>query len=110
MTTYPFTVAQIVSWFRLKQRLLEGSSISVDDIRERKEYLPAVAADFVSDGIMGRINGWVSGEFDFEVIRVSDGMNLYSGHAKVSALGSLESAYMDFLQQLINTNSAEDLS
>src|ERR1700687_4687891 len=102
MTEYPLTLAQIVSWFRLKQRLLEGSGVSLTEIRERTEYVPSVAADFISDRTMGRISAWVSGEFDFHVIRVSDSKDLFFGHATVSSLGELERTYVDFLQRLLN--------
>ena len=108
MTAYPLTLAQIVSWFRLKQRLLEGSGVSSTDIRERTEYLPCVAADFTSDGATGRINAWVSGEFDFEAIRDFDGKDLFWGHAKVLTLDALESSYADFLQHLLNPNKATE--
>jgi hypothetical protein len=108
MTAYPFTLAEIVSWFRLKQHSLEGSGVSLDEVHERTQYLPAAAADFSSDGTMGRINAWVSGEFDFEAIRASDSKSLFSGHAKVSTLDALESTYADFLQHLLNPKMADN--
>jgi hypothetical protein len=37
-----------------------------------RQDLPAAAADFDGVDAIGRLNGWVSGEFDFEAIRVSD--------------------------------------
>jgi hypothetical protein len=108
MTAYPFTLVQIVSWFRLKQRLLEGSGVSLTDIRERTEYLPCVAAEFTGNGATGRINAWVSGEVDFEAIRDSDGKDLFLGHAKALTLDALESSYVNFLQHLLNPNKASE--
>lgn len=50
---------------------------------------------------MGRINGWVSGEFDFEALRVSDGKDIFWRHVKVSVVGDeLEDAYADFIRVL----------
>lgn len=108
MTAYPLTLAQIVSWFHLKQRLLEGSGVSLTEIRERTEYVPGAAADFTGEGATGRINAWASGEFDFEAIRDSDGKDIFWGHAKVLALDALESFYVDFVQHLLNPNKATE--
>ena len=100
MTTYPLTLAEIVSWYRSKQRLLTGSNVSLIDIRERAEYLSAAAADFDGTDTIGRIDGWVSGEFDFHVLRASDGKDIFWRHAAVSSVDELEGAYADFLQIL----------
>ena len=102
MAEYPLRLAEIVSWYRSKQRSLEGSGASLVDIRERDGGpKPAAAADFNGANSMGRINGWVSGEFDFEAIRVSDGKDIFWRHVDVSAVDELESAYADFLQILL---------
>jgi hypothetical protein len=103
LTRNPLTVAEIVSWYRSKQPSLEGSEISLVDVRERDSGpKPAAAADFDGPGTMGRIDGWVSGEFDFHVLRVSDGKDIFWRHVDVSAVGELESAYADFLRTLHN--------
>jgi len=100
MTGYPLTLEEILSWYRSKERTLTGLANSVD-IFERREYAPAAAADFTGNDTMGRINGWVSGEFDFEALRISDGKDLYSRHVDVSKLQELEPAYSEFVQHLI---------
>lgn len=100
MTTHPLALEEIVSWYRSKQRCLEGSGVSVVDIRERTDQLPAAAADFSGADTMGRINGWVSGEFDFEAVRVSDGADIFWRHVDVTNLDALESAFADFLKNL----------
>lgn len=107
MTEYPLTLIEIVSWYRSKQALLREPGCSVVDIRERTDQLPAAAADFTGRNTMGRINGWVSGEFDFEGVRVSDGKDIFWRHVSVSSLGALESTYADFLRSLQNGDEVE---
>ena len=102
MTEHPFTLADIVYWCRLKQHSLEGSGVSITNVRQRTEHLPAVAADFSGRDAMGRINGWVSGEFDFEIVRPSDGKQLFFRHLEVSSVDALEPTYVDFLRQLLS--------
>jgi hypothetical protein len=105
MTQNALTVAEIVSWYRSKQSALDGSRVSVIDIKERSEHVPAAAADFTGTDTMGRINGWVSGEFDFEVVRVSDGSDVFWRHVAVSALGDLEAPYSDFIRSLLGQDA-----
>ena len=105
MTKYPFKLAEIVSWYQLKQRSLQGSDVSLINIRERDiGPKPAAAADFDGADSIGRIDGWVSGEFDFHVLRVSNGKDIFWRHADVSAVDELEEAYVDFLRTLQNPN------
>jgi hypothetical protein len=58
---------------------------------------------------MGRINGWVSGEFDFEAVRVSDGEDIFWRHVTVVSVDALESAYAEFLQSLLNAGGVAAL-
>jgi hypothetical protein len=101
LTEYPLTLAEIVSWCHSKQRSLTGSSVSLVAIRERTEYLPAASADFNGIDTLGQITGWVSGEFDFHTLRVSDGKDIFWRHADVSSVDELEDAYADFLRSLL---------
>lgn len=111
MTAYPLKLEEIVAWYRSKQDALTSSGISVVGITERTEQTPAAAADFAGANSMGRINGWVSGEFDFEAVRVSDGADLFWEHVDVAAIQDLETAYSNFLRHLsapdISTGNAE---
>jgi hypothetical protein len=100
VTEYPLTLTDIVTWYRSKRRSLEGSGVSLTDVRERTVLLPAAAADFTGGRTTGRINGWVSGEFDFEVIRVSDGKDIFWRHIRVSAIDELENMFVEFIQHL----------
>jgi hypothetical protein len=104
MTKHPITLAEIVGWYRSKQRSLQDSGISVTAARERRRHLPGAAAEFTCKKAMGRINGLVSGEFEFEVVRVSDGKDLLRRHISVSTVDALEATYIDFLQYLLNQN------
>jgi hypothetical protein len=99
---YPLTLDDITSWCRSKKNMLAGSGVTLVDIKERTEYLPAVAADFDGIGSMGRINAWLSGDFDFEAISVSDGKCLFSKHVRISTLEALETTYSEFLQHLVD--------
>lgn len=101
MTEYPLTLAEIVSWFRSKEGSLAGSAVALVNIRERTEYVPAAAADFDGPNTLGQIGAWVSGAFDFHVLRASDGKDIFLHHVDVSALDDkLEAAYTDFLRTM----------
>ena len=101
-------LAEIVSWYRSKQRALEGSGVSLVEVIERTELLPAAAADFKATNTMGRINGWISGEFDFEVVQLSDGKDVYWRHAEVSAVDGLEGTYNEFIRHMLNPGEPDD--
>ena len=58
-------------------------------------------AEFSGDDVMGRITGWVSGEFDFEIVRVSDGTDRFWRHITVANLEELEATYEEFLEHLM---------
>lgn len=97
---YSFRLSEILSWYRSKQRTLQGSGVSLVDIRERAEYLPVAGADFDPVDALGRINGWVSGDFDFEVVRISDGKDLFWRHVHASNVEDLENTFLDFVRHL----------
>jgi len=102
LTEYPLTLAEIVSWYHSKQRSLEGSRASLVEIRERDSgRKPAAVANFDGTDTLGQISGWVSGEFDFHVLRVPDGRDIFWRHVDVSAVDELECAYADFLRSLL---------
>jgi len=110
MSDHPITLAEILGWYRSKQRSLHDSGISVRAVRERRRHLTGAVAEFNANEATGRINGFVSGEFDFEVVRVSDGKDLLWRHVSVSTIDALETTYMDFLQHILNQNKSEDRS
>jgi len=57
---------------------------------------------------MGQISGWISGEFDFEVIRVSDGKDIFWRHADMPAVNELEEACANFLRNMQNPELSGD--
>ena len=100
MTEYPLSLVEIVAWLRSKERSLAGSKVSIVNIRDRAEHKPAACADFDGTNSIGRIDAWVSGEFDFHVLRVSDGADIFWRHAEVAAVNQLESVYAEFIESL----------
>jgi hypothetical protein len=98
MSTYPLSLEDILSWFRSKEATLGGSEVSLVGVRESRTEKSAAAADFDSAAAMGRISIWVSGEVDFEILRVSDGQTIYSRHESILTLSStlLEDAFTEF--------------
>ena len=89
MNEHPITLEQIVAWLRSKKRNLGDSGVTLVEVRERRVQVPAAAADFDATHAIGRINVWVSGEFNFEVLRKQDGADLLLRHEDVSSLGNL---------------------
>lgn len=108
MTEYPLKLSEIVAWYESKQLSLTASTVSLVEIHQRTEYLPAAWADFDGPGALGRIDGWVSGEFDFHALRASDGKDILWRHVKVAGVGDeLEQTYADFLRALQNPDTAK---
>src|SRR5579859_7735017 len=96
----PLTITDIVSWYLSKQRLLAHSDVLVVDIRETAQHLPAAAADLRGTDSMGRINGWVSGEFDFEAVRISTGEDIFWEHIKVTSLEDLDGVFTGLVKHM----------
>lgn len=103
--TYSLTVADILSWYRSKQRSLEGSTVSLAEIREVAQEKAAAVAEFDGTDSTGRISGWISGEFDFEAIRGSDGKDLFWQHVDVSSTEQLEVLYVDFIAAMKDSHT-----
>lgn len=104
MPEYPLTLGEIVRCHS-KQVALADSDVSLTEIRERTDYLPAAFADFDGIGVMGRITGWVSGLFDFEVLRVLDGEGIFWRHVEAESTEDLEKAYLDFIVEIIRRST-----
>ena len=103
MPDYPLTLEDIVSWYRVKQLLLKDTSVSLNQIRKGSGGpKPGAAATFEGAGTFGEIDGWVSGEFDFHVLRAMDGKDVFWRHVDVSAVEELEMVYEDFVQSLLS--------
>lgn len=100
--THPIEIDGIVNWLRSKEAGLGNSGVQLVEIRKRQTDIPGVAAEFETAVALGRINAWVTGEFDFEAIRKEDGKDLLFRHEKVDALedSRLESAYEEFFSKV----------
>jgi hypothetical protein len=108
MNQYSITLEDLVSWLRSKENSLRDLGIALEEVQERRDHIPAAAADFDSARAIGRINAWVSGEVDFEVLRREDGTDVLFRRSKVSRMDepALERAYSDFLRFMLNPDEA----
>lgn len=107
MSEYPLTLEGIVLWLKSNARALDPSTIKLKEIGERRSHVPAVGADFDSPNAMGRINVWVCGQFDFEVLRIADGESVLFRHETATALDAaiLDDAFSQFVQAMMNPES-----
>jgi len=103
MNEYPITVDEIVSWFLSKGSTLNDLGVTMANVCARRDTSkPSAFADFDTDNAIGRISAWVSGEFDFQVLRRSDGSDVLMRHDHVPSLDapSLEATYVHFLRMM----------
>lgn len=74
---YPFQLEQIDNWLRAMEAFLDLTSVQFSVNKTLKEATkPAAFAGFFGKDAAGRITGWVSAEFNFEVIRMIDDKTL----------------------------------
>jgi hypothetical protein len=108
MSDYPITLEEIVSWLRSKEQVLQDLGITLADVRESHTNKPAAVADFDTAQAIGQICAWVSGEIDFQVLRVTDSKDVFLHHEKISNLHapSLAIVYSDFLRQMTHPGEA----
>jgi hypothetical protein len=100
---YPFHLEEISNWLRAKEASLKTADVDCS-VRESPEEAtkPSMFADFFGEDAAGRITGWVSGEFDFEVTRLADDSTLWYQHIDVTNLDDLEPVFADFDRRLRN--------
>ncbi len=55
-------------------------------VQQRPEYLPAAFADYDGPEKIGRICGWVNGLFDFEIISLKDGGQVFFRHVEAEQI------------------------
>ena len=96
------TVDEIASWYRSKENILSECGITLAGIEERKVYLHSAWADLDTSTKIARIIGWISGEFDFEILDRVNAETIYFRHESVSEIGSgeLELAFKEFMEHL----------
>lgn len=95
---------EIMHWLHSTQSSL-SHAVKLSEVKHRVEYVPAAYADFDGLETMGRISGWITGQFDFEVIRTADGRQTFFQHHKVKRIDdpALNAALSDFVAALDRT-------
>jgi hypothetical protein len=102
MNDWLLTAHEIASWMRSKAAHL-GPGVSLVEVSESdNEYKPGALADFVGASAVGRITGWASGEFDFEVLRIADGEFVFFRTLKIVGAEDLEETFREFIRTVFN--------
>ena len=104
---YPIELQAITSWLVSRADSLAGTGITLAETAARSEYVPAARTDFNSDSRVGRINFWVTGEVDFEVLDRADGASLFFRNETIEALHArqLDEAYAAFIVAMAGEKS-----
>lgn len=112
MKDYPIKLEEIAPWIASKEALWKGVGVSFVGLQQRTEFAPAGFADFDCVQTIGRVSFWVTGQFDFEVLRISDGQFAFFRHEHVQALyaPSLDAAFTEFLNAMSNPTSSSGAS
>ena len=87
------------------EAVANARGVTVAGIHKRRDTNKHAAfANFDADGRMGRVCVWVSGEIDFEVVRISDSQDVLFHHEKVMTLAdqALDRAFDAFLKGMTN--------
>ena len=102
MTQAEIKVEEISSWFRSKEKTVAEYGITLAELKERKAYVHAVRVDFGTSTKIARISGWISGEFDFEILQRDSSEIVYFRHESVSKISdfALEQAFGEFIERL----------
>src|SRR4029079_18632408 len=78
-------LADIVQWLHSTESVLSGGT-KMAGVQQRSEDLPAAFADLDGSETICRISGWVNGLFDFEVLRIADGHQVFFQHEEVERI------------------------
>lgn len=103
MNDYPINLNEAVAWIRSRGDLLGGISIKLVDMKAQQEGTPTARGDFDGDFGIGRITIWVSGDVNFEVLRMSDGELIFFRYEHVVTLEAsvLEDAFKEFTRSMM---------
>ena len=99
---------QVKAWLQSRSSdLVQG--VTLTEVRASTQHRPSASADFNATDSAGRINIWVSGEIDFEVIRRSGYSFAFFRHEDVSSMADprLVDIYHEFLQRMLQPGSNE---
>jgi hypothetical protein len=91
----------ILKWLESKRGDLP-SGVALVDIRSNIMHTATASADFESPDRQGRISGWDTGEFDFEVLRVADYGFAFFKHEHVSDIRDpvLDDTFRGFIESM----------
>ena len=86
--------------------MLGGTGVKLVDMKGQREGTPTARGDFDSDYAVGRIIIWMTGETDFEVLRMSDGELIFFRHEYVVALEDpvADDAFHEFVRNMMVPN------
>ena len=102
------TIEEIEGWLRGVSTVQPGYEVEVE-MRQFSGPKPGVVMDLFSADltIAGRITAWVSGEFDFEVLR--DGSSALYEHFDAASLSELEPPRVRFVAALRKPEDANGM-
>ncbi len=90
-------IKKITDWMDAQAALLSSDGLQAEVIQSALVGdNPSVRLDASSDDTMGRIIGWQSGEFNFEVIRVADEVQSLDVYIRARSLADVEAALLEF--------------
>ena len=98
---------EVLLWFRSKVNLLKNTGVSMAAVHTSGVNVPSARADFDTECTIGRISVWATGEFDFEVLRRSDGEFIFFRHESTKTLEApvLDYAYDEFVRSMNSVNN-----
>ena len=97
-----FTLEKISSWYCSKEEVFISLGITLAEIKQNRTHLHSVSVDLDTSTKIARISGWVSGEFDFEILERTKGAFVYFQHESVPDIDDprLELAFEKFVEEL----------
>jgi hypothetical protein len=77
------------------ERSAGESVVTLAKVRLSGEHVPNGVADFETANAIGRVNAWVSGHVDFEILNATDGDPLFSDmrRCRLCRIRSLKSVF-----------------
>lgn len=100
-------IKELVEWMKSQAAVLVSDGLQAEVIETPLVGdNPSVRLDASSDEMMGRITGWVSGEFNFEVIRIVDEVQSLDVYVRSGSLADVEATGKEFQAALRNSNIA----
>lgn len=107
MNDYPIDLNVAVAWIRSRGDLLADTGVKLVDVKDQQEGTPTARGDFDSDYAVGRIIIRMTGEADFEVLRMSDGGPIFFRHEHAVTLEDTVpgDAFKEFVKSMMVPNN-----